>query len=186
MTLNMADWPDRYCSTCQRRYAGRETKCPECGDVQFGLNPRSYSMAPRKKPNVLDLPVSFGGVSIGDGTCRIGVTCDRGNLTVERADENLCGHRLTGKIEVKPKGEQPDQGVLPGMAEPGLEGSFDVKGYRVTEKEIGFGMTFAVRDTDVGHLAKFAKRDGRLVVQDVAAIESEEAEEEPGDGDFEE
>lgn len=49
MTLNMADWPDRYCSICQCRYAGREVKCPECGDVQFGLSPRSYDMARMKR-----------------------------------------------------------------------------------------------------------------------------------------
>lgn len=66
-------------------------------------------MATRSR-TVQKIPVEFGSVSIGDQAASIGITIDRHNLTVSRADELLCGRRLTGKIESKPKDEDADLG----------------------------------------------------------------------------
>lgn len=33
------EWPDRFCSSCGCRRPGFTERCPECGEVQFGLSP---------------------------------------------------------------------------------------------------------------------------------------------------
>ncbi len=145
-------------------------------------------MDKKKVEAVLDLPVAFGNVSIGDKTARIGVTVDRSSLSVSQADKHLCEHRLTGRIVSKPQGDHPDQAALPGMEfETALAGVFDVKGFSVSKDNLGFGLTFAIASIDVANLAHFAKRAGRVVVEDVEAIPANgEAEEEDEEEDEEE
>jgi len=41
----------------------------------------------KKGSGVLDIPVQFGGVSIGDQTARLGVSIDRKSLNLNAADE---------------------------------------------------------------------------------------------------
>ena len=139
-------------------------------------------MAKRKTnvpANVLEFPVAFGGVSIGDKMCRIGIKVDRSHLSVDQADDHLCDKRLTGSIISRPQGDLPDQGTLPGMAfESVLRGVFDVKGFHVAADDISFGMTFAIASIDIEKLAHFAKRAGRVVVEEEEAI--------PANGDGEE
>jgi len=139
----------------------------------------------KKKPvpaNVLELPVEYGQVSIGDKTTRIGVNVDRSELKVSDADKQLCEKRLTGRIITRPPGN-PEQGTLPGVdLETHLAGVFDVKGFSVTSDKISFGLTFALASIDVSVLAHFAKRSGRLIVEAVEALpesngEAEEDEE---------
>src|SRR5438270_13704897 len=98
----------------------------------------------KKKPALLDLAVSFGNVSIGDKTCRIGAQIPRAELSLTQADKNLCDRRLTGTILAKPEGWSADQGALPGMAaDVELAGTFDVKGINVSGEHIGIGLTFS-------------------------------------------
>lgn len=133
---------------------------------------------------VLDIPVAFGNVSIGDKTARIGITVDRSSLSVSQADKNLCEKRLSGRIVSKPAGDAPDQASFPGMEfTTALEGVFDVKGFSVSKDSLGFGLTFAIASVDVSSLAHFAKRAGNLVVADVSAIPERDAN---GDGAEEE
>lgn len=131
-------------------------------------------MAKKKAPSsVLELPVSFGNVSIGDKTARIGVTVDRSNITVKKADDSICEKRLTGQIIAKPNGEAPDQGRLQGMERLGdseLDATFDVKGFSVTKDALSFGLTFLLGSVDVAELASFAKREGRLIIEDAEEI----------------
>lgn len=125
----------------------------------------------------LEVDVQFGGVSIGDETARVGIKIDRTLLDLEKADDMLCGKRLTGRIEVCAPGEQNGQQSLPGMKDsrPHLDGTFDVKRFGVGLKEFSCGLTFGLGSIDVSELAKFAKKNGRLTVTDAQFL--------PEDGD---
>lgn len=127
--------------------------------------------------NVLDIPVEFGGVSIGDELARLGIKVSRSSLKLAQADKNLVGKRLTGWVQRTKNGEVEGQKRLPGMkdADLTLVGTFDVKRLGVSAEEISFGLAFNVRSVEVGELAQFAKRTGRLVVQGVEEIPEEEA-----------
>jgi len=128
--------------------------------------------------NVMDLIVGFGNVNIGDKTARIGITVDRGNLSVSQADQSLCGRRLTGTLIAQPDGDAPGQETFPGMdsGNTELNGSFDVKGFNVTAKNISFGLTFSLKDLEMELLGHFAKRNGRLNITEVAELPDEENE----------
>lgn len=131
----------------------------------------------KRKEKELDLPCSFGGVSIGDKTARIGVSIDRSSMELEQADSTLCARRLTATLVSKPAGENPDQLTLDGVdADPTLEKvSVDVKGFGVSTDHLTFGITFNRKDLDLETLANFAKRSGRVTIHNVAAIPESEA-----------
>ncbi len=145
---------------------------------------------PKPKAAFLELPVSFGGVSIGDKTARLGVSLERSeSLTVAQADKSLCGCRLTGKVVARIGDAVGEQDPLPGLdaGDTVLDATFDVKQLSITPTSIGFGLTFAIKGLDVGELAHFAKRSGKLIVYEVAEIpEEREEEEEDGDSAFDE
>jgi hypothetical protein len=134
---------------------------------------------------VLELPVSFGNLSVGDKTASIGVTVDRKKLRIGQADNHFCGNRLDGEILLLRDGEAPDQGHLDGFDkhERQLSGSFDVKGFRVSEKLIAFQLVWPLKDLDIEELCHFAKRSGELRVNTVGKIPDED--EESGEGDDE-
>ena len=48
---------------------------------------------------LLDIPVEWGNATFGDEVCRIGVKVDRQHLTLDGADEHLCGKRLVATIQ---------------------------------------------------------------------------------------
>ncbi len=128
-------------------------------------------MAKKKGPAafdcLLDLPVQFGNVNCGDKTARIGITLDRGGdqLTIAQADKQLVERRLTVRMVARPPGDNHDQDRLPGMDDDEkLDAVVDVKGFSVSKDTISFGLTFAIASVDVGALAHFAKRAGKLVV----------------------
>lgn len=116
---------------------------------------------------VLDIPVEFGGVSIGDATARLGLHVDRGALNLLAADEVFCGHRLVGQIILGRHDDQPDQQMLMDDYDLCLDGTFDVKRISVNQKAISTGLTFSLADIDVAELAKFSRGSGRLVVNTV-------------------
>ena len=155
----------------------------EIGDLNFSVK-GDEEMAKKKEPasngNVIEAPVSFKQVSVGAKTARIGVTFDRSDLTLAKADKTLCQHRLVGRIVAKPEGEDPDQQVLPGMEDTDLylDGIFDVKGLSVSGDQIGVGLTFAVKDVSVSELAKFAQRSGRIIIKEVQDLPAGEDEDE--------
>jgi hypothetical protein len=139
--------------------------------------------ATEAQPQQLNLTVSYGDVSIGDKTARISVKVDRDSLNIKQADSNLCDKRIHGTIVRRPKGEAADQGRLDGMADIGVHrmpATFDVKGFHVTAKHIGFGLTFAIASIDIGQLVTFAKRSGTLVIDRSEAIPDEEEDDAEG------
>jgi len=120
--------------------------------------------------NVLDVPVEFGGVSIGDTTARLGITVARGNMGLETADDTLVKRRLTVDVILGRKDDQSGQKTLMDDLDLQVSSVADTKGIRITGESIGAGLTFRLRDIDIASLAKLSKGTGRLVVHNVADI----------------
>ena len=147
-------------------------------------------MAKKKNDDLLDLPVSFGSVSSGKKTCRVGITVQRDFLKLPMADKTLCDRRLTVTIVANATGDQPGQGRLDGM-DDNLElcGVADVKGFAVHATTIGFGLTFNKQElraafTKTGvQFADFAAREGRLMVAEIGDIPEEDKEADAPDDD---
>lgn len=130
----------------------------------------------------LSVPVEFGGVSIGDGTARLGLKIDRSNLNIDAADEALCGRRLKGRVVVLKDGEQANQTTFLDGVRHEVESIFDVKRFGVAPRAITCGLTFSLAEIDVEALTHFAKRKGRFIVDEIGEIpgddENEDAEDE--------
>lgn len=126
----------------------------------------------KKKSDVINLPVGYGDVRVGDKTCGIRASVSLESFPLAQADKTLCERRITGRIIAKPAGWEADQQGLPTMDGDDLEmsGVFDVKSLNVSGDSIGFGLTFSIKDVDVSTLAQFAKRMGRIVIDDVSTI----------------
>lgn len=123
----------------------------------------------------LTIPVSFGDVSIGETTCRIAVTVARKDLTLTKADSQVCAKRLVGSIVCVPGNNNPDQPPLGGMdAETSVPGAFDVKRISFNKKTIAFGLTFSIESVNIEDLAHFAKRSGKILVTEIIDIPKEE------------
>ena len=125
---------------------------------------------------VLDVPVEFGGVSIGLATARLGIKIDRSVLNIIAADEIFCGHRLSGRVIKGRSGDSPGQTSFTDDLDEYLDAIFDVKNMSVTASAIGTGFTFSRADVDIETLSKMAKGSGRLVIRDVTDIPEEERE----------
>jgi hypothetical protein len=134
-------------------------------------------MAKQKDPDVLlELPVSYGNVAVGENVIRLGAAVSRSNMKIAQADRHLCEQRLKVKLIACPKGSTADQGVLPGMpsGDTEIKTVVDILSYGVNGKRISFGMKMMrgmVRLTDI---ADFAKRDGRILVYEIEKIPEEE------------
>lgn len=129
------------------------------------------------KSNVHEFRVTFGGVSIGDGTCRIGLKVARDVIGLDEADRILCGRRLTGQIVATPGGESQDQLHLFDGVRPAVAGVFDVRRFAVNRREITAGLTFTLQQADLPSLAAFSGRQGVLQVEAVGDINDEESDE---------
>lgn len=122
---------------------------------------------------MFDLPVQFGGVSIGEMTARLGVKIDRKRIDVIKADQSFCDRRLIGSVVLGHADDDPDQTALWEDADHRIEGAFDVKGFRCNSSHIAIGLTLALAEIDVAELAKFSKGSGRLVVGEIEELEKE-------------
>jgi len=122
-----------------------------------------------------DLPVEFGNVSIGQAAASIGVAIDPASVTVARAHELFNGKRATVKIVQAPKGETPGQKRLDGVEALEVIGVVDIRGYRMSPKVISARLTFTIEGLDLGALAHFSKRSGRLQVMQVQEIPADSA-----------
>lgn len=121
-------------------------------------------------PYLLEIPCEYGSVSIGDKTCRIGLTVSRGDLELSRADKNICGRRLAGRILARSSGG-PNQESLPGLDQDSqVDGVFDVKTISINREYLSFGLTFSRADVDTESLAQFPKREGVFYVQESMSI----------------
>lgn len=128
------------------------------------------------KQRKIEIPVDFGGVSIGKASARLGLNIDRSNLSLESADEVFVGHRLTCRISLDREGEGNGQKSLLKDANHRIDAICDCKGIGANAGTIRTGLTFSLADVDIAELAKFSKGQGKLIVSNVAAIpEAEKA-----------
>lgn len=137
---------------------------------------------------LIDMPVSFGGVSFGKKTARVGLTVEREHCKIKLADETFCDRRLTVTIFANGKDDQKGQGRLEGMEDDiELIGIADVKGFSVHSQAIGLGLTFNINELNKTlvktgvRFSDFAAREGRLMIADVAEIPDEEKGEPDGE-----
>lgn len=135
-----------------------------------------------KKQYIFNEPVEFGGVSIGEATCRLGIRINREHCNINMADDVFVGHRLTGKVVLGGSDESPGQGKFLDN-EHCVEGSFDVKRVGVTPETITTGLTFSLKDIDIAELSKFSKGAGRLMVEGVGDIPEDAPDEHDEDKD---
>lgn len=119
---------------------------------------------------VLDVPVSFGSLSIGKATCRIAITIDRASLNVVAADEAFCGHRLNGKVVLGARRDSPGQEKMWDDTDFEVAGAFDVKRVSLSADSTSTGLTFSLADVNIADVAEFSKGVGRLVVYEIGAI----------------
>ena len=129
---------------------------------------KSKKKSPPDNASVLDVPVEFGGLSIGDVTARIGVRIDREHMNIVAADECFTGKRLS--VVVTLGSSEPDQKELFKGRQHEVTGSVDVKRLGVTSAQYSAGLTFNLESIDVATIAKFSKGKGRLKVFEVAAL----------------
>lgn len=115
--------------------------------------------------------VKFGSVNTGKDHVRIGVELDRGKVTLEQAEENFLGYRLTVLLTCPPQSAQ-NSPPLPGMedADRQFEGVADAKGYSARRGTFKSGLTFAISSIDAAHLLPFSQREGWLEILNAVEI----------------
>lgn len=146
---------------------------------------KQQSAEPPKAEAVLDIPVEFGNVSIGDGVARLGMKVVKERLSVTKAEKTLVARRLAGKVIMLPPDSDPKQAYFEGMdVTCEVDGVFDSAGYRSSEKHISFGVSFSRREIDTNTLADFARHSGRFVAFSADEIPDDEKDG-SDDGDLE-
>jgi len=126
-------------------------------------------MAKKKPEALLTFPVTYGDVSFGDETARLGVTVERKYLALGKADAHLTNKRLISRITAVPGSDNPDQQQLI-TDEAEVRAAIDVKGFRVSRKFITFGMTFALASVDKLTLCDFSRRSGQFHIEELSEI----------------
>lgn len=121
----------------------------------------------------LDVPVSFGNVSIGDGSVSIPIKIDREHLNPETADGLLCGCRAKAEIRAGGQATDPEQQVMFEDMDHQQAGIFEIKGYSVKKKAISATLNILLSDVEIKQLGYFAKHDGRLRIESVAPLEED-------------
>lgn len=130
---------------------------------------------------VKTIPVNFGTVSLGAGTARLGIKVSRSDLSLDTADELFSGRRLNGTIILR-SDEDPKQTKFID-SDYSLKGAFDVKGFRTTIESFSCGLTFGIREIDLNDVGHFSNGKGRIDIESVDELETDDPEEE---GDEEE
>lgn len=162
-----------YCNRCNAKevHAGI---CPQCGPGEFRFVPipKEPIMAKKKATKeVLNVAAHFANVSIGDQVASIGVKIERSSLTVEKADEVLCGRRLAASVLVLPTGEDVSQKTAFDKGDRHeIEGTFDVKSFRVSPKNITATLAFALNEIEPSELGHVAQKSGRLIVNGLESL----------------
>jgi len=142
--------------------------------------PEGYTVAKKNDSEVMEIPCEFGGVSLGDATCRLGIRITRDSLSLTKADQYLCGRRIGGTIVLS--GRKTDSPGQKKMFDSSLSirGVFDVKRIGVSPGEISCGLTFSKADVDVATLSNFAKGQGVIRIANVEALPTDEESDDEG------
>lgn len=123
-------------------------------------------------PPILDLAVNYGSISVGDEVASLGLSVERKNLSLSKADAHLVCKRLTCTITAAAGNDNPDQQTMPGMedAEATVTAVFDVKGFSVGRKYIRFHLAAPKTAVDLASLTDYPKRAGRFTLLSVETI----------------
>ncbi len=121
------------------------------------------------KKIILDIPVQYGGISIGQNTARISMKVSREALNIVAADEVFCDRRLTGLLQLG--GADDSQGQT-SFIDPDVEltGAFDVHRFSASTQWYSTGATFSLKEVVLMDLARFSKGSGRLKVFETGDI----------------
>lgn len=130
--------------------------------------------------NQLDIPVEFGGVSIGQKTARLGMTVSREVLNINAADEAFVERRVTGLVILGGGQDSAGQTTFIDTDER-IEGTFDIHRFGVKSETYTTGLTFALKEIDIATLALFSKGKGRLILTDIDDIPADVVEEHDDD-----
>lgn len=110
--------------------------------------------------SLMDVGCDFRGVSRGPETRRIAVTVGRNVLSMDDADDILCGQRVTVQLMLGDVAEGSQS--LPGMGDQAMVA--DIKSLSMKPDEWSFGLTFSANDVDPITLDKLSGNPGRMVV----------------------
>ena len=130
----------------------------------------------------LDIPVQFGGVSIGESTARLSIKVPRDAIGINDADQAFCERRLTGRIVLGGGSDSPGQTKM-FDTDIAVEATFDIHRFGVSHEHFTTGATFKLNEIDVAELAQFSKGAGRLVVDTIDVIPTDVVDEEDDDTD---
>lgn len=133
----------------------------------------------------IDLPVEFGGVTIGQQTAKLGLKISREVMNIIAADESFCGRRVTGSVGVGGQGDSPGQQYLLADMSDVIDATFDIHRFSVGPDHYTTGLTFKLKEIDIGQLARFSKGTGRLVMSNIELIPTDVVEEKTDDEDLE-
>lgn len=131
-------------------------------------------MAKKKSADAIiaDIPVDFGGVSIGQNTARLSFKVSRASIPLSDADELFVERRLRGKIQLGGQSDGAGQGTLFECRES-IDGTFDIHRFGVTSEAYTTGATLKMNEVDIAMLAKFSKGAGRIIVLESEDIPDE-------------
>ncbi len=143
---------------------------------------------PDKAPPKLNVLVKLGKVSLGRETVSVRCTIEQPRLTLERADHNLCGRRLVGRLVACGADEDERQTNFIEPDRTTIEGAFDVASMSVNPEAVGFTLSFGVRYINPVSLARLANQTGRLIIDQTMKLSDVPDVVEPveGQGEFEE
>ena len=121
---------------------------------------------------------SFGGVGIGKDKARISISVDAEKIGAEDMIAMFVGAQLTGKLVCGPSGEQDADGQ---QVMKGLDRELDVvaesRGFHTYGDRYTVSLSVSKADTDLGLLADFANRNGKIKLKrtgDVDTVSGEE------------
>lgn len=127
----------------------------------------------------LNVLCKLNKVSIGDQTANLSLKIPRSDaLTLDIADEYLCGRRLTGRVVTVREDEDARQTNFLEGERHAVAAVFDVKSFRVSPKQISCGLTFALKEIDVTELAQLANQTARLLVEEVGLLDGDSEDDE--------
>lgn len=128
----------------------------------------------------LDIPVQFGGVSIGQATAKLSMKIERKFVKIQTADDAFCGRRIKGRIQLGGGNDQPGQQKFI-ETDLQIEGSFDIHRFGVTADHFTTGATFKLKEIDISDFAQFSKGSGRLIAEGIENIPDDSVDDEHED-----
>lgn len=136
-------------------------------------NPPKSTKPASADTEALDIPVQFGGVSLGDETANITLVIDRTKLNLKRAEHFFCGSRLEVTLAADPNADKDseDQNKFWDDVDT-INAVVDSKSLRITPKRFGVGLTFQLTEIDVAEIAHLAKHVGRIKCTRTGAMQS--------------